>query len=41
LQRADHIVVLKDGMMEAEGALTALLEHSEEMQRLWHGQLSP
>jgi ATP-binding cassette, subfamily B, bacterial len=41
LQRADHIIVLKDGMMEAEGALTALLEHSEEMQRLWHGQLSP
>src|SRR5260370_26958551 len=38
LQRADHIIVLKDGMMEAEGALTALLEHSEEMQRLWHGQ---
>jgi ATP-binding cassette, subfamily B, bacterial len=41
LQRADHIIVLKDGMIEAEGALTALLEHSEEMQHLWHGQLSP
>jgi ATP-binding cassette, subfamily B, bacterial len=38
LQRADHIIVLKDGMMEAGGTLKELLEQSEEMQHLWHGQ---
>ncbi len=39
LQRADHIIVLKDGAVEAEGMLAYLLETSEEMQRLWQGDI--
>jgi ATP-binding cassette subfamily B protein len=37
LRHADHIIVLKNGKIEAEGDLATLLETSEEMQRLWEG----
>lgn len=35
LRRADRIYVLKDGRLEAEGALEVLLQSSPEFQRLW------
>ena len=37
LSRADQIIVLRDGRVEAQGGLAELLESCEEMRRLWHG----
>lgn len=39
LQQADQIMVLKNGRLEAVGKLDELLNTSEEMQYLWHGEL--
>jgi ATP-binding cassette subfamily B protein len=39
LKRADQIVVLKNGKVDSVGKLEALLQSSEEMQRLWKRSL--
>ena len=39
LRRADSIIVLKEGKVEAQGTLNELLETCEEMQKLWSGDL--
>jgi len=39
LRRADRIIVMKNGRIEAEGQLGDLLQTSQEMQRLWKGEI--
>jgi ATP-binding cassette subfamily B protein len=39
LRRADQIVVLADGQLEAAGALAALLETCAEIRQIWQGNL--
>jgi ATP-binding cassette subfamily B protein len=41
LRRADHILVLRDGEVEAEGTLAELLPKNEEIRSIWYGTDTP
>lgn len=40
LSRADHIIVMKDGRIEAEGKAERLLAENDSFRKLWHGDES-
>jgi ATP-binding cassette subfamily B protein len=40
LVQADHIIVMKDGRIEAEGTAESLLASNESFHKLWHGEES-